>query len=170
MKKLFLSIILASITLSGYCQTDSTQLQPPYKRFPTLPPLKLFLVDSSTYFTKNDFKRKSNVLLMLFSPDCDHCQHETEEIIKHIDQFKNIQIVMATMMSFDAMKSFYQKYELSNYKNIVVGQDQNFFLIPYYNARNLPFLAFYDNHGNLISVFEGSMPIEKVLAEFEKKP
>jgi thioredoxin-related protein len=113
-------------------------------------------------------KRNQNVLLILFNPDCDHCQHETEEIINHIDQFKKLQIVMATMMPFDAMKSFYQKYELSNIKTYIVGQDQNFFLIPYYRYGNLPFLAFYNKKGNLISVFEGSMPIEKVWAEFEK--
>jgi thioredoxin-related protein len=166
MRKYFFVLVLFVITLAGYCQTDS--IQPPYKRFSVLPPLKLLLIDSISYFTKNDFKNKSNVLVMLFNPDCDHCQHETEEIIKHIDQFKHVQIIMATMMPFDAMKSFYQKYELSKYKNIVVGQDQHFFLIPYYSVSNLPFLAFYNKKGNLISVFEGSMPIEKVWAEFEK--
>ena len=166
MKKCFLIIILTITALAAYCQTDSTQ--PPYKRFPVLPPLKLLLTDSSTYFSKNDFKKKSDVLVILFNPDCDHCQHETEEIINHIDQFKNVQIVMTTVAPFDVMKSFYQKYELAKYKNIVVGQDQNFFLLSYYRVRNLPYLAFYDKKGNLISVFEGSMPIEKIWAEFEK--
>jgi thioredoxin-related protein len=166
MKKIFLVFCLAIEMLTGHCQADSTQ--PPYKRFPVLPPLKLLLPDSSSYFTKDDFKKKSNVLVMLFNPDCDHCQHETEEIIKHIDQFKNVQIVMATMMPFGLMKSFYQKYELSKYKNIVVGQDPNFFLPSYYRIGNLPYLAFYNKKGNLISVFEGSMPVEKVWAEFEK--
>ena len=166
MKKYFLAIILCFTSLIGHSQPDSTQ--PPYKRFPVLPPLKLLLTDSIAYFTKNDFKKKSNVLIMLFNPECDHCQHETEEIVNHIDRFKNVQIVMATMMPFDAMKSFYEKYELSKYKNIVVGQDQHFFLIPYYRVGNLPFLAFYNKKENLISVFEGSMPIEKVWTEFEK--
>lgn len=166
MKKYILLIILLTSTLGGYCQNDF--IQPAYKRFPGLPPLKLLLTDSSTYFNKNNFKKKSNVLLMLFSPDCDHCKHETEELIKHITQFKNVQIVMATVMPFDDMKSFYRKYKLAKYKNIVVGRDEHFFLVPYYDASSLPFLAFYDKKGNLISVFEGSMPIEKVWAEFEK--
>ena len=39
-------------------------------------------------------------MLMVFSPDCEHCQHETEEIIKNIDQFKKYQIVMATLHAF----------------------------------------------------------------------
>ena len=165
MKKYFIVVVLTFTSLIAYCQTDSTQ--PPYKRFPVLPPLKLLLTDSS-YFTKNDFKKKTAVLIMLFDPGCDHCQHETEEIINHIDQFKKVQIVMVTMMPFDVMKTFYQQYQLSKYKNIVVGQEQNSLLISFYRVGNLPFLAFYDKKGNLISVFEGSMPIEKVWAEFEK--
>ena len=165
MKKCFLIIVLTITTLAIYCQAYTTQ--PPYKRFPVLPPIKILLTDSS-YFTKSDFKKKSNILIMLFNPDCDHCQHETEELIKHIDRFKNVQIIMATIMPFDAMKSFRRKYELSKYKNIVVGRDEHFFLVPFYNVSNLPFLAFYNKKGNLISVFEGSMPIEKVWAEFEK--
>jgi hypothetical protein len=98
-------IVLFILNIIRLLSDDS--IQPPIKRFPVLPPLKLLLTDSSTYFTKNDFKKKEDVLLMLFSPDCDHCQHETEEIIKHIDKFKNVQIVMATVMPFAAMKSFY---------------------------------------------------------------
>ncbi len=62
--------------------------------------------DSTSYFTKEDLPKKSAVMLMLFNPQCDHCQHETEEIIKNIDRFKNIQIVMTTSMPFDAMKEF----------------------------------------------------------------
>ena len=34
--------------------------------------------------------------------------------------------------------------------------------------RNLPFLAFYNRKKELISVFEGSLPMEKALLEFEK--
>jgi thioredoxin-related protein len=166
MKKWLLLITALGLSMVSDCQVDS--IQPPYKRFPDLPPLKLLLTDSSSYFTKNDFKKKSEVLLILFNPECDHCQHETEEIIKQIDHFKNVQIVMATTMPFEMMKSFVEKYELSKYKNIVVGQDQKYFLIPYYAVSNLPFLAFYNKKGTLISVFEGSMPIEKVWAEFEK--
>jgi thioredoxin-related protein len=124
--------------------------------------------DSASYFTKDDLPKKSAVMLMLFNPQCDHCQHETEEIIKHIDQFKGIQIVMTTSMLFDSMMTFREKYKLADFKNIVVAQDTHFFLPSYFMIRNLPFLAFYNKKKELISVFEGSMPIEKALEELKK--
>jgi hypothetical protein len=72
---------------------------------------------------------------MLFSPDCDHCKHETEELIKNIDKFKKIQIVMATPMPFDKMKEFYAHYDLQRFKNITMGRDISFILPPFFNVR-----------------------------------
>ncbi len=104
---------------------------------------------------------------MLFSPDCDHCKHETAEIIKHIDDLKNIQIIMSTTQPFEKMKAFYETYGLGNYKNIVVGKDTKYTLPVFYDIRTLPFLAFYNKKKELISVFDGSLPIEKVIAIFK---
>lgn len=167
MKKIFLSGLFFVLITSSFAQADSTY-QPTYLRFPTPPPVRLLLTDSVTYFTKENLNKKSAIMFMLFNPDCDHCKKETEEILDNISKFKNIQIVMATFMPFDMMKDFYQKFNLANYNNIVVGKDVNNVLIPFYKIANLPFLAFYNKKHELISVFEGSLPIPKILAEFEK--
>lgn len=105
---------------------------------------------------------------MVFSPMCEHCQHETEELVKNIDKFKNVTIIMATMMPFDSMMHFRTRYGLEQYENIIMGQDTQFFLPPFYDIHNLPFLAFYDKKGKFISVFEGNMPMDKVLGELSK--
>ncbi|MEI9808269.1 MAG: redoxin domain-containing protein [Bacteroidota bacterium] len=166
MQKLFLGLILLMATADLHAQKDSI-IAPPYKRFPTVPPFKLLKPDSVSVFTKADLKKNKAVLVMIFSPECDHCQHETEEIVKRIDDFKNIQIVMATTWPLQMMNSFVTKYGLAQFKNITIGQDTEFMLPSYYNIGNMPFLAFYDKKGNLIDVFEGNLPVEKVLAKFE---
>src|SRR5215813_10806079 len=96
MKNLFLVLLSAFIVLGSFGQQDS--LAPPYKRFPTIPPFKLLKIDSSSYFTKSDLKKNRPVLIILFNPDCEYCQHETEQILKNIDEFKDIQIIMSTNM------------------------------------------------------------------------
>jgi thioredoxin-related protein len=104
---------------------------------------------------------------MLFSPTCEHCQHETEDIIKHIEGFKKIQIVMATPMPFYQMKEFYAKYQLSRFDNIRVGQDFKFFLPSFFRVHNLPYLAMYDKSGNLLKTVEGNMKVEELLEVFK---
>jgi thioredoxin-related protein len=160
-----LAAIFSCILLNA--QTDSIA-QPPYKRFPTVPPFRLLMPDSSTYFTKADIPKKTAVLIMAFSPDCDHCQKETTELIQNIDKFKKIQIVMATWQPFAAMRKYYVDYKLYQHENIRVGRDVSFILPPFYNIRNLPFLALYNKKGNLITVDEGSLPMTKVLELFEE--
>ncbi len=148
-------------------QSDSTQL-PAYKRFPTLPPVKLLLADSISHFGKENFNKKSPVLIIIFNPDCEHCQKETEELLDSMNHFKNIQIVMATMMPFDKMNEFIKKYKLDNFKNIVVGQDNQYFLPVFYMVSNLPYLALYNKMGELITTYEGAVPIHTVINKFNE--
>lgn len=148
-----------------YSQADS--ILPPYRKVRIFPPVKLLLPGNAT-FTKDDLPKKTPVMMMIFSPMCEHCKQETEEMITSIDKFKKFVIVMATMMPYDSMMSFREKYKLAQYENIIVGQDTQFFLPSFFMITNLPFLAFYNKKGKLISVFEGSMPIEKALEELSK--
>src|SRR5919205_3267867 len=116
--KFIIAVALCCITLFSFGQVDTAQL--PYKRFPTLPPVKLLLSDSTSMFTKADFQKKKPVLLMLFSPDCSHCQHETEELVKYKDDLKDVQIVMATLQPLSDMKDFIERYKLKELPNVVV--------------------------------------------------
>jgi thiol-disulfide isomerase/thioredoxin len=165
MKKCLLGILLTFTTLACFSQADS--IIAPYKKFPFFPPVKLLLPDSISFYTKEDLPKKKPVMLMLFNPQCEHCRHETEELVKNIDRFKDIQVLMVTSMPFDSMRVFREKYKLAAFDNIVVAQDPNYFLITYYMLHNLPFLAFYNRKKELISVFEGSLGIEEVLKRFE---
>lgn len=155
------------VSFNGMAQQDASAI-PSYKKFPNVPPFKLLLTDSVTTLTKENLSKKKPTMIMLFSPDCDHCKHETEELIKRINDFNNVQIIMATPMAFDKMKEYYNHYGLSKYKNIKMGKDSNFMLPVFFNIRSFPFLAFYNKKQELISVFEGSMPMDKVLKELKK--
>jgi len=162
--KHFLSILFIVACFSAQGQVDTTT--PPYKRFPALPPIQILLSDSTTLFTKADLKENKPLLLMVFSPECSHCQHETEEMIAHKNEMKDIQIVLITMYPFDKMRGFISKYKLDELSNVVVGRDINYFTPGFYNIRNLPFMAMYDKKGQLIGGFEGSLSIPEVIQVF----
>lgn len=165
MKKL-LTILTLFTTISAAAQ-NQTQPQPYYLRFPTVPAFRILLTDSTTWFAKEHLPHKKPVLIMVFSPECDHCKHETEQMLAHIDDFKKIEIVMATTLPFEEMKTFYDNYDLQRFKNIRVGRDVNYLLPVFYNISSMPFMAFYDKKGNLIDVAHGSLPVEQVLKKFE---
>jgi thioredoxin-related protein len=166
MKKLILilSVLVQSATLFAQSAPDTTL---PYRRYPFIPPFKLLEVDSTTFFAKADLKKDEPVLLMLFSPNCEHCQHETEEILKRINDLSKVQVVMATTMPFNTMRDFYSKYELVKFKNIKVGHDYQYRLPSFYMVHNLPYLAMYDKEGKLMTTFEGTMKIDDLIKLFQ---
>lgn len=153
------------LTISGAAQRDTTGSSS--ARSNAYPPVSLLLPDGKSYYTQKDLPADKAVLMILFNPSCSHCQHETEDIIKNIDKFTSIQIVMCTPMPLDSMLAFREKYKLASYKNIVVTQDSKVQMPTYYMISNLPFLAFYNRKKQLIGTHEGTLSIEKILARFK---
>jgi thioredoxin-related protein len=105
---------------------------------------------------------------MLFSPDCSHCQHTAEELIKYKDEIKDFQIIMTTLHPLWQMNAFVEKYHLKELENVVIGKDMFYIMPSFYNVKNLPFLAFYNKKGNLVTTFEGSMPLQRIIEVFKQ--
>jgi thioredoxin-related protein len=165
-KKILSILLFIAFSCTAFSQVDTAQ--PPFKRFPTHPPLQMLLSDSVTKYTKNDLPKKTPVLFMLFSPDCSHCQHTAEEMIKYKDDIKDFQIVMTSLHPLWQMNAFIEKYRLKDLENVVIGKGLFNIMPSFYNIKNMPFQAFYNKKGNLITTFEGSMPLLKIIEVFKQ--
>jgi thiol-disulfide isomerase/thioredoxin len=161
--------LTAQPTAPNQPATDPANAQAPFQRFPTIPPFRLLKLDSSSYLTKEDVKKGRRTIIMFFSPDCEHCKHQTENILADFKDFKDIQIVMATYQPFEEMKEFNAHYRMFEHPNVMMGRDEKFFLPPFYKIRNLPYLALYDKKGNLVTTFEGTQKTETILDAFAEK-
>jgi|SRR5580704_8283269 thioredoxin-related protein len=171
MKRLIPLLVLLISTHFLFAQQTTTPAEPQaaYLRMPTIPPFNLLKIDSSTYLTREDIKKNHRTIIMFFSPDCDHCKHQTKDIMESIDKFKDIEIVMATYQPFAEMREFYKNFHLADHPNIKIGRDEKFFLPPFYRIKNLPFMALYDKKGNLLTTFEGTQKVDTLLNGFAKK-
>lgn len=158
-------VLLLCTTLLTSMALAQTPNEPPYKRFPSVPPLQLLMKDSSI-FTKDKVK-KQPLIIMYFSPGCDHCQHQMEDLIKDMSKFKGTQIILATYQPFEEIDEFYKKYQLSKYPNITIGRDSKYLLPPFYNIRSLPYLALYNKKGDLLTTYEGNVKVAKLVQAFK---
>ena len=168
MKKWMLLVVIA-INIQCLCAQTNDATQPAYLRFPTIPPFKLLKVDSTNWLTKDDIRKNHRTIIMFFSPSCDHCKHQTQDILAEIDKFKDIEIIMATYQPFDEMKEFYNYYRIADHPNIKMGRDEKYVLPPYYKMQSLPYLALYDKKGNYITHFEGNQKVATILTAFDSK-
>lgn len=163
MKNIFAFLAFTFFCINGFAQADEEKAV--YLRFPTIPQFTVYKAPDSTAFSREDLKKKKEVLFMVFSPDCDHCQHETEELLANIQKFKNTQIVMITYLPYEEMMAFYKKYKIANYPQITMARDTKFFFPVYFKVKNLPSIFLYDKKGNFKKSFEGSVKIDSIAAE-----
>jgi thioredoxin-related protein len=163
MKNQLLLILLAFIVKTAIAQSLPVD-SPAYKRFPTIPPINILQIDS-TILTKEKLKHQPTII-MYFSPDCDHCKEQWEEMEKHMNELKKYQILMITYQPFDMIVEFYKTHKIADYPNIKMGRDTKFMLPPFFRMNTLPYQALYDKNGNLITTFEGNVKIDKLLAAF----
>ncbi|MBK7434482.1 MAG: thioredoxin fold domain-containing protein [Chitinophagaceae bacterium] len=143
-------------------QSDSSLL---YLRFPQTPPFSIIRVPDSTRFVKADLDKRKATLIMVFSPDCEHCQLETREILAKRNLFKKVQIIMVSPLEYGHLKKFYDEYGISDFQNIILGRDPAYFLGTFYKIRSFPALFLYDKKGNFVRSFDGTVPVEQI-AEF----
>lgn len=102
-------------------------------------------------------------MLMFFSPDCEHCQRETKELLAYKEELKGIQILMVSIASYREIKDFYETFQLSSMPNARLGQDVNLKLGSIYKLRTYPSVFVYDNNGNLAKAFVGNIGVPAIL-------
>jgi thioredoxin-related protein len=160
-RNLFFLVLFTSISFTAFSQADTSLL---YLRFPTVPPFSIITAPDSIKFTKDDLQKKKPVMIMIFNPDCEHCQHETRELIAHMDLFKNIQIIMTSPLEYYYIKKFYDDYKIADYPNIIMGRDPGYYFGTFFHIRYFPAIFLYDKKGNFVAQFDGSVPVEKIAA------
>lgn len=165
MKKILIILVLALSGSTAFCQSDSIKEDTAlYLRFPFIPSFTIYKAPDSTAFSRNNLHANQNTIFIIFSPDCEHCQHETEMLTQNINKFKKTQFVMVTYLPFEEMIKFYHVFKIANYPQITMGRDTRFFFPTFYQVRNLPAIFVYDKNGKFKKSFEGDVKPETILS------
>jgi len=160
LKRSLLLFVFILTAFAGFSQADSTT--PLYLRFPILPSFKLTKVPDSSTFTRQDLKKNKPTVVMIFSPDCEHCQEETKMLTANIDLFKKAQIIMASPTEYRFLRAFYEEYKIAGHPNITMGRDPGYYFGTFYKVRSFPAIFIYDKKGNLVTNFSGETPIKEI--------
>jgi thiol-disulfide isomerase/thioredoxin len=160
---LFLAVLLLG-AIKNVTAQDNTPVRPdaPYLTNKNIPDFALLLTDSSR-FNNNNIPNSKFTILIYFSPDCGHCQHEATEMVKNIDSLKHVFIVWASSRSMPEIKAFGEKYGFNACRNIVYGQDQQYSIPSYYQVKYTPFVAVYDKRKQFVKAYEMGVEIPELL-------
>ena len=163
MHRFVLGVALLFLTCQGFGQNLAPAgTLPDYIRLGTIPDFVTYKAPDSTLFTPKDIHKNKPTLLMIFSPECSHCQHATAELLKDIRHFRNTQIIMVTWLPYKEMMAFYRDYKIADHPEITMTWDPKFFFIPYYHVRMYPTMVVYDKEGKYVQSFSGEIQLSDV--------
>ncbi len=162
--KRILSFIFILLPAIAFLQ-PSKDTSAPYFKNNGYPDIKLLLTDSSTIFTKADLPKDKTVVLIFFSPDCEHCQHTVKEMIPKMDSLSNLFMVWngPSYLPLEQDRVFYNHYHLADYNNIVLGKEMSYFMPLHYRIEITPYAAVYKN-GKFFTEFRKGIELENLIA------
>ncbi len=166
MRSIIIVITLVFVSTTIIAQTNtaaaSADTLAQYRKNPGIPSFNIQLADSSWY-SKANLQPKKPTLILYFSPDCGHCQLETEEVLGKIKELSNLQIVMVTSRPFEDMANFANHYKISRFPTIKIGTDPSRMITQFYQVKFTPFSALYDKKGQLVKVYENGIDMPELV-------
>jgi len=129
-----------------------------------LPAFDLLLVDSVTKFNTASIPEGNPIILLYFSPECEHCQKETEGLLKKMDSLRQVRFYFITNDPVDQLKLFNYAYKLYKYSNITLGRDYKFSFPAHFKNAAPPTMVIYDGNKMLVTIFKGEIVTSQLIS------
>ncbi len=152
MKKIVTLLFAFGICLHSFCQRDTT---PPYLKEKMLPAFSLLDKDSVA-FNQSILKTGRNVIIMLFNPECEHCQKQLELLLSMPEVSGSAELVLSSIETIAKNNIFYNKYHLENYPFVHLGKDYKYLFGKYFQPTTIPVLAIYNKKNEFVLINQGS--------------
>lgn len=146
MKRSVLIILILFCSGLSFSQTGDTA---PFLKTKQLPEFTLTDIDFKD-FNQNSLSRTKSTIIMLFNPECDHCQQQLELLIATPQVAKTAQVVLSSAESQEINREFYKKYHLEKYPFIRLGKEYGYFFGGFYRPSTIPFIAIYNPKKQLV--------------------
>lgn len=125
-----------------------------------LPMLPLTTLDGTKLMVN---ELEGSTVLVLFQPDCDHCQREATQIREHIEAFEHYKVYFVSDAGIPQLSQFAETYKLAGQSNVYFAQTSINEILNQVGPIEAPSLFVYSPEGRLVKSFIGETPIEEIL-------
>lgn len=159
MKKLFLLFFVLSGSITAFPQYDTTA---PYLKTKKLPVFSLLNLDSVA-FTQAVLNENKNTIIMLFNPECEHCQKQLQLLLSMPEVVQSTELVLSSIETLEKNRIFYNKFHLENYPFVHLGKDFKYIFGAYFQPTTIPVLAFYNKRKEFVLLNQGNAAKKTIL-------
>ena len=130
-----------------------------YNAPPNLPNMPLTTTEGANL---NAQALEGKVILVLFQPDCDHCQRGAEAIHEHLNDFDEYTLYFITTAPLADIQQFAKDYQLSEAENVVFAATELQPILDNFGSIPTPSMYIYSGK-KLLKALEGETPIEEIV-------
>jgi thioredoxin-related protein len=133
-----------------------------------LPPFRI-MQSNGKIFKAEELPVGKPIILIYFSPECDHCEKLLKEVFTKEKNLKKASIALITFLPLESLEKFQKQFNLISYKNIYSGTEgSSFFVKNFLNIQEIPFVALYNKDGGLIKKYSRPTNIDDMISELKK--
>ena len=129
----------------------------------TIPIFSFQTIDHHIFRKENIQDTLGNIVIMLFSPDCEHCQYMANAMVKNKKSIEDIQFVMVTPFGDSASVAQFKKaYGLNILSNVKLLLDTHDDFHKIFGTSLVPSFFVYKNN-RLVKSIKGETKIENLI-------
>ena len=125
-----------------------------------LPAMQVTGIDGKSFSAKS---LKGKTVIVMYQPDCDHCQREATQMQENIAAFKSYQIYFVSTATSAEIKKFAAEYKLNTSRNVHFGTTTLGNILSTYGPVDTPSLYIYNADGHLVKKFNGETDIHVII-------
>jgi thiol-disulfide isomerase/thioredoxin len=162
-RKISIALIMVLVLFLGYKVINAINNKQQIKEaIATLPAFKFYTLQNKPY-TKDSLLQNQSTLFLFFNSTCEHCQYETEQILKVAGQLSNKNVLYISSQSIREIKAFDSIYHLTNYPFIKLLRDSTNNFYKTFGTSMVPSSVIYNDKGMLMKTFKGEVKIEAII-------
>ncbi len=136
-----------------------------------IPNFSIDLYKGNKHMTKADLNPQKPLMIIYYSPTCEHCRQLGDSLVANLHLFKEVQVVMVTFRPSQEVGEYIRLCHLEGAPFFIGTEGLTFLVAKHYGVQTFPFIAVYNKHQRLTAIFR-SPPMMKVLhhALFSERP
>ena len=124
------------------------------------PYMNLVMADGSVQ-TARELPEKS--ILILYFPDCDHCQREATEIRTHLKAFDGYHLWFISTAPYTDIERFATDYKLDGHSNVHFVRTEMQDVMNTFGGIPTPSVYIYSESKKLVKAINGETPIDQIM-------
>lgn len=116
-----------------------------------------------TLYTRDSLSQHRPTVFVWFHTDCDFCRNEVKDIVAHLSDFADTQLLFVSTEPAETIRAFAVSSGLSAHPSVVLLEDRQMIFPVRFDVTTTPYTLVYGRNGRLLKRFHGQILSSAIL-------